>query len=107
MQLKGWNNLMLNIQLTQAAERDLQNIATYTLKNFGYAQAQKYYSGLSSAIDTLTEFPSLGTSQDEIKLGLRRFIYQLHSIYFSVDDGDLLIYRVLNQKQDPLRHIHF
>ncbi|MGC9386088.1 MAG: type II toxin-antitoxin system RelE/ParE family toxin [Hydrogenovibrio sp.] len=95
---------MLSIQLTQSAESDLAHIAEYTLENFGLAQAEIYYQGLSSTLETLCQYPELGTHQDKIKTGLKRFVYQYHSIYFSHTERILLVYRILNHKQDPLRH---
>lgn len=46
---------MANYVLTHMAERDVENIAQYTLEKFGLAQAEKYLSGLHQALNTLTE----------------------------------------------------
>lgn len=96
---------MLDIQLTQQAEADLASIANYTLNQFGLQQAQYYYSGLTNAFTTLAQHPDLGIGFQHIKPGLHRFIYQHHTIYYQTTDTSLLIYRVLNQKQDPIKQL--
>lgn len=93
---------MLNLVLSNDAEADLAKIAEFTILNFGIIQAQKYYSGISNALNTLAKYPDLGIDHNEIKPGLKRFIYQSHTIYFSVKERELFIYRILNHKQDPL-----
>ncbi len=95
----------MQIQLTQDAEHDLANIAEYTLKTFGIKQAEKYYSGLTTALETLALYPELGTSHHNIKAGLKKFVYQNHSIYFYHQQNRLLVLRILNQKQDPLQNL--
>ena len=40
---------MANYVLTGMAERDVENIAQYSLEEFGLAQAEKYLSGLHQA----------------------------------------------------------
>lgn len=94
---------MREILLTKEAEQDLEKIAKYTIENFGLVQAEKYYLGISNALDTLAQYPDLGLSCTSLKPNLSRFIYQYHTIYFTSDLHGLKVYRVLRQKQDPLR----
>ena len=96
---------MRQIILTGAAEKDLEHIAQYTLENFGKIQAEKYYFGLTKALETLATFPELGLDYSVIKPRLRRFIYQRHTIYFTSDGKNLKVYRILGQKQGPLRQL--
>ncbi|BBP46297.1 plasmid stabilization protein [Thiosulfatimonas sediminis] len=94
---------MREIVLTKEAENDLEKIARYTIENFGLVQAEKYYFGLSNAFDTLAQYPDLGLNCTSLKPDLSRFVYQYHTIYFTSDLCCLKVYRVLSQKQDPLR----
>ena len=54
--------------LTQLAEQDVENIAQYSLEKFGLQQAEKYIVGLHQALDTLIEYPTMGSSQHHIKI---------------------------------------
>ncbi|MBO1926795.1 type II toxin-antitoxin system RelE/ParE family toxin [Thiomicrorhabdus sp. 6S2-11] len=94
---------MREIILTKEAEKDLENIARYTINNFGLVQAEKYYLGISNALNTLAQHPDLGLNCTSLKPDLSRFIYQYHTIYFTSDLYCLKVQRILGQKQDPLR----
>jgi toxin ParE1/3/4 len=48
---------MANYRLTKRAEKDLGNIAVYSIQNFGLRQAQLYRDGLFKTLDTIAEFP--------------------------------------------------
>lgn len=96
---------MLKLVLTKKAENDLTQIANYTLQNFGYEQAEHYYSSLTNTLEILTTQPNLGQNFSHIKVGLKRFVFKHHSIYFLAEKDRLVIYRILNQKQDPIRNL--
>jgi len=67
--------------LPQLAEQDVENIAQYSLEKFGLQQAEKYILGLHQALDTLIEYPTMGSSQHHININSRRYVYRSHSIY--------------------------
>ena len=92
----------MKLNLTIDAEKDLTQIARYTLANFGQTQARIYYQGLVKVFDILCQHPELGRSQTHIRPHLKRFVHQHHSIYYQVQSEQLTIIRVLNKRQDPL-----
>jgi len=96
---------MAGYRLTKRAEKDLSNIALYTLQNFGLRQAQVYRDGLFKTMDTIAEFPLIGSDQNRIKPNVRRFVYESHSIYYRLNDNGILILRLLGPGEDPLRHL--
>lgn len=96
---------MVEYRLTKRAEKDLTKIAIYTLQNFGLRQAQLYRDGLFKTFDTIAEFPLIGSDQGHIKLMVRRFVYESHSIYYRLSDNGIVILRLLGPGEDPIRHL--
>lgn len=96
---------MTNYILTQLAEQDVENIAKYTLEKFGFQQAEKYILGLHLALDTLTEYPTMGSSQHHIKINSRRYVYRSHSIYYAPQNDKIVIFRILGPGEDPLTQL--
>jgi plasmid stabilization system protein ParE len=45
----------------------------------------------------------MGRAVDEVRGGLRRFVHQRHSIYYSIDESRVLIERVLHVARDAMR----
>jgi toxin ParE1/3/4 len=90
-------------RLTREADADLKAIADHTIEQFGVAQARKYSEALFKAFDTLAVFPLLGADQNQIEPNLRRFVHASHSIYYWVDDGEVVIVSLLGPGQDPMR----
>jgi len=96
---------MVNYQLSKRAEKDLGNIAVYTIQNFGIRQARLYRDGLFKTFDMICEFPMIGSDQNHIKKNVRRQAYESHAIYYRVDTKTIFILRILGPGEDPLRHI--
>jgi toxin ParE1/3/4 len=96
---------MVNFQLSKRAEKDIENIAVYTIQNFGLQQARLYRDGLFKTFDMIREFPLLGSDQSHIKHGIRRQVYESHAIYYRTDTNMVFILRILGPGEDPVRHI--
>jgi toxin ParE1/3/4 len=96
---------MANCRFTKRAEQDLNNIAIYTIQNFGLRQAQLYRDGLLKTLDTISEFPLIGSDQGHIKSKVRRFVYESHSIYYRLNENGIVILRLLGPGEDPIRHL--
>ncbi len=83
-------------RLTRRAEADIKSIERYTVKEFGYVQADLYLGGLDALFDLLCENPNLGR---EIAPGRRRFAYRQHIILYRVEVEELQIIRIWNMKR--------
>ena len=97
---------MANYQLSKRAERDIENIAVYTIQQFGIRQARIYRDGLFKTFDMICEFPMIGSDQSHIKQNVRRQVYESHTIYYQANIELILIIRILGPGEDPLRHIN-
>jgi hypothetical protein len=51
----------------------------------------------------LVTFPSLGSDQDHIAEGLRRYVHASHAVYYSQHSFGILIERIPGPGQDPVR----
>ncbi|MUG92091.1 type II toxin-antitoxin system RelE/ParE family toxin [Scytonema sp. UIC 10036] len=74
---------MATYQLTNKAERDIENIYEYSILNFGLRIAQEYVSGMHDCFALLAEYQSWGSNYSFIAPGLQRYEYRSHAIYIS------------------------
>ncbi len=92
-------------RLSPAAERDLEGIWLYTLKEWGMNQANRYTDELAAVFDQLANNPELGPSCDYIRKGYRRRRLGRHAIYFRITDYGIAIIRILHDRMDAPRHL--
>ena len=96
---------MASYRLLRAADNDLEKIADYTIAEHGVAQARVYRDNLLRALETIAENPGIGTNQNHILPALRRLVHESHSIYYRVEDGGVVVLRLLGPGQDPLSQL--
>ncbi|MBI2425790.1 MAG: type II toxin-antitoxin system RelE/ParE family toxin [Candidatus Hydrogenedentes bacterium] len=90
------------MHFTEAADADLEAIASYTIARFGLEQARLYRDGLFKVFDLISEFPQSGSEQVRLRPKLRRLVHDAHAIYYEIRDEDILVVRILGRGQDPL-----
>ncbi|MBE8233100.1 MAG: type II toxin-antitoxin system RelE/ParE family toxin [Endozoicomonadaceae bacterium] len=96
---------MTEYRLLKKAEKDIANIANYTIQKFGIKQAGVYRDGLFRSFEIISDFPLIGSSQHHTKKNIRRHVHEHHSIYYRVDAHGVTIYRILGPGEDPLQNI--
>ncbi len=96
---------MADYSLSKLADKDIGNIASYTIQRFGIKQARLYSDGLFKAFEMIANYPFMGSDQSQIKKNIRRYVYESHSIYYRVDVNEILILRIVGPGEDPLRHV--
>jgi toxin ParE1/3/4 len=94
---------MADYYLLKQAEKDLENIARYTINTFGIKQARIYRDGLFKSFEMIADFPLIGSNKNHIKKDIRRHVHEYHSIYYRVDKKGVTIYRILGSGEDPLQ----
>ncbi len=75
---------MANYSLLKIAEADIENIARYTIQQFGIEQARIYRDGLFKSFEMITQFPLMGSNQ------------------YRIDKKGITIFRILGPGEDPL-----
>ncbi|MBD1399997.1 type II toxin-antitoxin system RelE/ParE family toxin [Pelovirga terrestris] len=94
---------MAEYRLAPAAERDLESIWTYTVRQWGIEQADRYIDFLTAAFAELAESPETAPSCKHIRTGYRRWGVERHMIYFRITDYGIAIVRVLHGRMEALR----
>ena len=91
---------MAEYRLTQRARADLIDIYDFTEGKFGVYQAEASYAGLVRSFGLLADFPLIGQTVDELAAGDRRFRFQSHLIFYSVQPDCVEIRAVVHAAQD-------
>jgi toxin ParE1/3/4 len=95
---------MPRYRLSRRAAADVDEIADFTIEQFGIEQARRYRDRLETCFQTLAENPRLGRSAEQLAPDLRRFEHQSHVIFYVPENGSVLIVRVLHESMDVSRH---
>lgn len=91
--------------LSSKADIDLDEIADYSVQEWGEGQALKYLDGLIECFENIALTPDMGRDASEFSPYLKRFKYNAHSVFYTSTDKGVLIVRILSQKQDFGRHL--
>jgi len=91
---------MAEYRLTQRARADLIDIYDFTEGKFGAYQAEAYHAGLIRSFGLLADFPLIGQAIDEVAVGYRRFRFQSHLIFYTVQLDCIEIRAVIHGAQD-------
>ena len=91
---------MAEFRLTDRARADLIDIYDFTESSFGAYQADAYYSGLIRSFGLLADFPRIGQPVDELAAGYRRFRFQSHLIFYTVQPDHVEIRAIIHGTQD-------
>jgi toxin ParE1/3/4 len=91
------------LELSAAADADLFDILAYGTAVHGEVSSDSYYAGLSNAFDFLCEHPEARQIDEDSNLGLRRWHYRQHRIFYGVGEDALLIVRIFHVAADAVR----
>lgn len=91
---------MAEYKPTQRARADLIDIYDFTESGFGVYQADSYYAGPVRSFGLLADFPLIGQTMDELAAGYRRFRFQSHLIFYTVQPDCVEIRAVVHAAQN-------
>lgn len=91
-----------SFELSPTAVDDISAIDRYTMQRYGAQQAETYVRGLEKQLHFIADTPHIGKNRDEIKVGLRSFVYKKHIIFYRIKDTCIRITNVLNVNRDAL-----
>ncbi|MFV0564344.1 MAG: type II toxin-antitoxin system RelE/ParE family toxin [Flavobacteriaceae bacterium] len=95
-----------NYQLSNKADKDLSDIANYTIETFGLKQAHIYKNGLIETFLFLASNPKRGRDFFlNNGFSVKRFKYKSHVIFFQKTIKGILILRILGGKMDFEKHL--
>jgi toxin ParE1/3/4 len=96
---------MAEYRLTPAAQRDLDAIFDYTVREWGLEQAVRYAAAIEKACARLARAPDFAQDCGDIRAGYRRAAVNRHVLYFRVEDYGIAVVRILHQRMDAPRHL--
>jgi toxin ParE1/3/4 len=98
-------NTSYSYELSQEADKDLQDIFDFTAERFGTDQAVEYLVGLEELFYALCAHPHTGRTRNEIRSGLRSSSHRSHTVFYRIIAKKIRIVRVLHSSRDILRFL--
>jgi toxin ParE1/3/4 len=95
---------MAEYVFSNKAEDDLAEIYRYGFLNFGERQADLYVEQLKEKCQNLTDSPLLYRERKEFNPLVRICYHGKHLIIYTIEDGYILIVRILHGSMDVLCH---
>jgi toxin ParE1/3/4 len=95
---------MAKFVLSNKAEDDLAEIYRYGFLNFGERQANSYAEQLKEKCQNLTDNPLLYRERKEFNPPVRIGYHGKHLIIYTIEDGYILIVRILHGSMDVTCH---
>lgn len=89
---------MPSYKLSPNAEADLDRIFDFGIDTFGLDQAIAYMGKLKNRFEDIAESPFHYPSVEHIRVGYRRSVCGVHSIYFRIHSGEVEIMRLINRE---------
>ena len=96
---------MKRLELSVAADADLFDILAYGTAVYGAIASDAYFAGLSDTFDFLCRHAEAGPVEESTGLGLRRWRYRQHRIFYRVDEEVILIVRIFHVAADAVRQL--
>lgn len=93
------------VKLSAAAAQDIEDILDRSIADFGVQQTETYYESLAHCLELLGENPELGNAADDIRTGYRRFPHESHIIFYTLEQSDVFVVRILHKRMDAVRNI--
>lgn len=91
---------MGSYRLNENAKLDLKRIYMQGLRMYGETQADKYFNEFFGRFEQLAEQPLLYPTVDEIRLGYRRSVCGVDSIYYRISSGNTVEIMAIIGQQD-------
>jgi toxin ParE1/3/4 len=88
------------VVVSAEARHDIDDILSFGLLKFGYAQSEKYSQGLSKIFSMLGVFPDMGKARPDLHLFIRCQPMASHLIFYVSSEERVLIARVLHWHVD-------
>jgi toxin ParE1/3/4 len=84
------------------AQRDFVGAAQWSQTKWGARQTRQYLCAIEAQIGRIVENPMLGTNAELPRPGLRKIAAGRHTIFYTADDREVQIVRILHQQRDHL-----
>jgi toxin ParE1/3/4 len=89
---------MAKYKLSNDAKEDLIRIHHYGVKQFGIKQADKYFESFFDYFEIIARNPDAFEAVDFIKLGYRRCVCGVDSIFFKITNEEVEIMTIIGRQ---------
>lgn len=96
---------MTRVEVSEAANADLDDIYDHGAEWFGEAVADEYLRRFDSVYALLAKHPQIGPVHQGVRPAIRSFPCGRHRLYHDVADDYVIVRRVLHQAMDVQRHL--
>jgi toxin ParE1/3/4 len=90
---------MANYRISEDAKADLRRIYRRGVREYGEAQADKYYAAFFNRFEEIAEQPYLYQAVYDVREGYRRSVCGTDSIYYRVDRDTVEVMAILGQQE--------
>ncbi len=87
-------------RITPRASRDIEAIADYLATQSSLAKAERFLSGIDSALQRIAQFPQIGRKRDELYPGARSWPCEQYLVFYRLLNDDIEVFRVVSGYQD-------
>lgn len=96
------------IELSPLAQEDIENIALYTLIEYGLQQQDTYMNLLDKGLKTISENPYIGHGHIDLEDDVQIWSIAKHLIIYTTHDTEnvVRVFRILHQSVDIKKHIY-
>ncbi len=96
---------MRSLVISERAEADLREIWRWSCGRFGEAQADLYLDQIDAGLRECGMAPERGQDHESIREGYRSKLIRKHVAFYTFDDTEVVVQRVLHGSMDPERHV--
>jgi toxin ParE1/3/4 len=90
----------MRIEFSALAALDYDNIVDHSISEFGAAVALAYADTIEAGIRQLENYPLSGRPEPSLHRDIRSLSCKSHRLYYSVDDNQIIIRRILHKSMD-------
>jgi len=87
-------------RLKDEAVRDLDEIWEFTVERWSVVRAQTYLADLEATFELIAQNPYISRPRPELSPPAHLHHHRSHIIMYRVDNGDIVIERVLHERQN-------
>jgi len=89
---------MAKYTLSNAASHDFEKIFEFGIDHYGLERALNYANNMQQRFSDLVDKPLHYPAVDHVRPGYRLCVYASHSIYYKIENADIIIVRILGQQ---------
>ncbi|GAA4774800.1 type II toxin-antitoxin system RelE/ParE family toxin [Stakelama sediminis] len=94
---------MTPVELSEAADTDIEEILLYGIERFGVETAEAYVRGFDDCFDLISDHPAIGAVHETVRPPIHSLPHGSHRIYYDVLPDRIVVRRVLHKAMDVER----